>query len=86
MTTILVVCAVIATLAFTALAAQAIVTLRQVRHTAKAVEYLALNADEKLTALDSVADAVQAVAGGISSGWLRAAQAIYGLFSKKNQE
>ena len=83
MTTILVACAVTATLAFVALAAQAICTLRQVRHTARAVEYLALNADGKLTALDPVVNAVQAVASGISSGWFRMAQTVYGLFRKK---
>jgi hypothetical protein len=83
MSTTLVVCAITATLAFVALAAQAILTLRQVRHTAKAVEYLALNADGKLTALDPVVSAVQTVASGISSGWFRAAQAVYGFFTKK---
>ncbi|MFA6435312.1 MAG: hypothetical protein WCW52_11510 [Elusimicrobiales bacterium] len=82
MTTILTVCAVTVSLAFVALAAQAILTLRQVRLTAKAVEYLALNADGKLTALDPVVSAVQAVAGGLSSGWFRAAQAVYGFFKK----
>ena len=80
---ILVTCAVTATLAFVALAAQAILTLQQVRHTARAVEYLALNADGKLTALDPVVNAVQTIASGIASGWFRAAQTIYGLFAKK---
>jgi len=82
MTTILVACAVTITLAFVALAAQAICTLRQVRHTARAVEYLALNADGKLTALDPVVNAVQTVASGISSGWFRMAQTVYKLFKK----
>ena len=81
--TIFVVCAVTVTLAFVALAVQAILTLRQVRHTAKAVEYLALNADGKLTALDPMVNVAQAVASGISSGWFRAARAIFGFFSKK---
>ena len=52
MTTILVACAVTATLAFVALAAQAICTLRQVRHTARAVEYLALNANRIVSRTD----------------------------------
>ncbi len=82
MTTVITVCVIVATLAFVALAAQAILTLRQVRYTAKAVEYLALNADGKLTALDPVVSAVQTVASGISSGWFRAAQSIYGFFKK----
>ena len=81
-TTILVVCVVLVTVAFVALAVQAIITLRQIRYTAKAVEYLALNADGKLTALDPVVDAAQAVASGISSGWFRAAQAIFSFFKK----
>jgi hypothetical protein len=85
MTTILVICAVAVTLVFAALAAQAIVTLRQIRHTARAVEYLALNADGKLTALDPVVNAVQAVAEGVSSGWFRAARLACELFSEKNK-
>ena len=83
MTTLFAVCAVTVTVAFVALAVQAIFTLRQVRHTAKAAEYLALNADGKLTALDPVVNAAQTLAGGISSGWFRVAQMIYGFFSKK---
>lgn len=83
MSTILTVCAVIATLAFVALAGQAIVTLRQVCRTAKAVEYLALNADGKLTALDPVVGAVKSVSCAISSGWFRLAQTVYGLFAGK---
>ena len=83
MITLLDVCAVAVTVAFVALAVQAILTLQQVRHTAKAVEYLALNADGKLTALDPVVNAAQTLASGISSGWFRLAQTVYGLFSKK---
>jgi uncharacterized protein YoxC len=83
MDTILTVCAVTVTLAFVALAAQAIVTLRQLRNTARAVEYLALNADGKLTALDPVIGAVKTVSGAVSSGWFRLAQTVYGLFSGK---
>ena len=85
MTTILVVCAVVATLAFTALAIQAIMTLRQVRNTAKALEYLSLNADGKLTALDPVVNGVQVLAEGVSSGWFRAARIIYGLLTGKRK-
>jgi len=81
MNTILVVCAVIVTVAFVALVAQAVVTLKQVCHTAKAVEYLALNAHGKLTALDPVIGAVKSVSGAVQSGWFRAAQAVYGLFT-----
>ena len=85
MTTVLVVCAVVVTLAFTALAAQAIVTMRQIRNTARAVEYLALNADGKLAALDPVVDAVQTVAEGVSAGWFHAARAVYGLFTGRHK-
>ena len=83
MTPILEVCAVTVTLAFVALAVQAIITLQQVRHTAKAVEYLALNADGKLTALDPMVSAAQTVASAVSSGWFRVAQTVFGFFSKK---
>jgi len=82
-TTILVVCVVLVTVAFVALAVQAIITLRQIRYTAKAVEYLALNADGKLTALDPMMDAAQTVASAVSSGWFKIAQTVFGFFSKK---
>lgn len=83
METILIVCAVIVTLAFVALAVQAVLTLQQVRHTAKAVEFLALNADGKLTALDPVIGAVKSVSGAVSSGWFRLAQVFYGMLARK---
>ena len=83
MNTILIICLILATVAFVALAVQAILTLQQVRHTARAVEYLALNADGKLTALDPVIDGVKSVSGAISSGWFKLAQMAYGLFSRK---
>ena len=83
MNPILIVCIVTATLAFVALAIQAILTLQQVRHTARAVEYLALNADGKLTALDPVVESVKSISGALSSGWFKIAQTVYGLFSRK---
>lgn len=83
METILTVCAIVVTLAFVALVVQAVLTLQQLRHTARAVEYLALNADGKLTALDPVIGAVKGVAGAVSNGWFRVAKTVYGLFSKE---
>ncbi|MBU2574565.1 MAG: hypothetical protein KKH28_10860 [Elusimicrobia bacterium] len=83
MPTIIIVCAVIVTLAFVALVIQAVLTLAQIRHTAKAVEFLALNADGKLTALEPIVNAITAVSNGISAGWFTAARAVYGFFSKK---
>jgi len=82
METILTVCAIIVTLAFVALAVQGVLTLQQVRHTAKAVEYLALNADGKLTALDPLISGVRSVTDAVSSGWFTAAKAVYGLFKR----
>jgi uncharacterized protein YoxC len=82
METILVVCAVIVTIAFVALVVQAMLTLQQVRHTAKAVEYLALNADGKLTALDPVISGVRSVSNAVSSGWFKAAELVYGMFKR----
>jgi len=84
METILTVCAVIVTLAFVALVTQAVLTLQQVRHTAKAVEYLALNADGKLTQLDPVIGAVKNVSSAVSSGWFKLAQTVYGFFASRN--
>lgn len=83
METILIVCAVIVTLAFVALVVQAVLTLQQVRHTAKAVEFLALNADGKLTELDPVIGAVKTVTGAVSSGWFKLAQVFYGMLARK---
>jgi uncharacterized protein YoxC len=83
METILIVCAVVVTLAFVALVVQAVLTLQQVRHTAKAVEFLALNADGKLTELDPVIGAVKTVTGAVSSGWFKLAQVFYGMLARK---
>lgn len=83
METIFLICAVIVTLAFVALVVQAILTLQQLRHTAKAVEYLALNADGKLTALDPVITGVKSVSNAVSAGWFKAAQLVYGMFARK---
>ena len=83
MENILIVCAVIVTVAFVALVVQAVLTLQQVRHTAKAVEFLALNADGKLTALDPVIGAVQSVTTAVSSGWFKLAQVFYGMLARK---
>ncbi|HNW45624.1 MAG TPA: hypothetical protein PKI19_14075 [Elusimicrobiales bacterium] len=83
MNPIIIVCIVTATLAFVALAIQAVLTLQQVRHTARAVEFLALNADGKLTALDPVVETVKSVSGALSSGWFKIAQTVYGFFARK---
>lgn len=83
METILIVCAIVVTAAFVALVVQAVLTLQQVRHTAKAVEFLALNADGKLTALDPVIGAVQSVSSAVSSGWFKLAQVFYGMLARK---
>jgi len=83
METILVVCAIIVTLAFVALVVQAVLTLQQVRHTAKAVEYLALNADGKLTALDPIITGVKSVSNAVSNGWFKAAELVYGMFKRQ---
>lgn len=83
METILTVCAIIVTLAFVALVVQAVLTLQQLRHTARAVEYLALNADGKLTALDPVITGIKSVSDAVSSGWFKAAKAVYGMFSRE---
>jgi len=82
METILTVCAILITLAFVSLAVQAILTLQQVRHTAKAVDYLALNADGKLTALDPLISGVKSVTDAVSSGWFTAAKTVYGFFKR----
>jgi hypothetical protein len=79
----LLICAITVTVMFTALAVQAILTLAQIRNTAKAAEHLALNADGKLTSLDPIVDAVKTVSNGVSSGWFKMARAVYSLFAGK---
>ena len=86
MPTILIVCAVIVTLSFVTLVFQAVLTLAQIRHTAKAVEFLALNADGKLTALDPIVNGIRTVSNGISAGWFGIARTVYGLFSKNKEK
>lgn len=82
----LVICAVVVTIAFVVLVVQAVLTLIQVRHTARAVELFALNANDKLTAMNSVVDAVKSVCLGISSGWFGLAQFIFNLFKRKKND
>lgn len=83
MDVIILTCVIIVTLAFVALVVQAILTLQQVRYTAKAVEYLALNADGKLTAMDPVIGAVKDVSNAFTNGWFKIARSVYGLFTKE---
>jgi hypothetical protein len=82
METILIVCAVAATIAFVALAVQAVLTLQQIRHTARAVEFLALNADGKLSSLDPVLDTVKNVHDTVTTGWFKLAKTVYGFFQR----
>lgn len=82
METVLIICAIVATLAFTGLMVQAIITLRQITNAGKAVEYLALNADSKLTALDPVVDSCKNVSSMINNAWFKTAGLVYGLVSR----
>ncbi len=86
MSPVITVCVLVFTLAFVALAIQAIMTLIQIRHTARAMEYLALNADGKLSSLDPVISAMKTVSNSMSSGWFRIAQAVYGAFSGRKND
>ncbi|OIO02591.1 MAG: hypothetical protein AUJ51_05910 [Elusimicrobia bacterium CG1_02_56_21] len=83
MNTILIVCVITVTVAFVVLVVQAVLTLQQMRHTAKAMEYLALNADGKLTAMDPMIGAIKTASSAVSSGWFKIARTVYGLFSKE---
>ncbi|MBO4556110.1 MAG: hypothetical protein J5706_05060 [Elusimicrobiales bacterium] len=79
---VLSVCAVLITLAIIALIVQLIITLRQFTNTGKAIEYLALNADSKLEALDPVVTSVKSVSGMVNSVWFKGAAAFYAIVSK----
>lgn len=76
------ICAIAATGAFIALIVQAIITLRQFTNTGKAVEYLALNADSKLEALDPVVSSVKNVSQVMNNAWFKGAAVVYSLVSK----
>ncbi|PJA15530.1 MAG: hypothetical protein COX65_04005, partial [Elusimicrobia bacterium CG_4_10_14_0_2_um_filter_56_8] len=65
MNTILIVCVITVTVAFVVLVVQAVLTLQQMRHTAKAMEYLALNADGKLTAMDPMIGAIKTASSAV---------------------
>lgn len=82
MDTVIMICVVVATIAFVMLVVQAIHTLKQLTHTGKAVEYLALNADSKLTALDPMVTGMKNVSGILNNAWFRVAGGMYGLISK----
>lgn len=82
MQTVLIICAIAATLALIALIVQAILTLRQLTDTCKAVEYLALNADSKLEALDPVVTSVKNVSNIMNNAWFKGAAAVYAVVSK----
>lgn len=83
MDTVLIVCAVAVTITVIVFVFHAVETLIQVRHTAKAVEYLALNADNKLAALDPMINAAKSVSENVSSGWFRAVQFFYNLVKNR---
>ncbi|MBI4657192.1 MAG: hypothetical protein HY746_10700 [Elusimicrobia bacterium] len=86
MINILVACAVIVTIAFVIFVIQAFATLKQVQHTAKAVEHLALNADSHIEAFDKTIDSVKTFSMGVSSGWLKLIQFVAGIISKKKPD
>lgn len=86
METVLIICAIVATLAFAGLMIQAIITLRQFTHTGKAIEYLALNADSKLEALDPVVRGVRNVSGVLNNAWFKGAATVYGFISHFNKK
>jgi|GEM_PF-1323952 len=71
MNAVIITCAIICTVAFVALAVQAIVTLRQIANTARSAEYLALHADQQLTELDPVFKVTGEMSKAVNSGWFK---------------
>jgi|GEM_PF-1138222 len=75
------ICVGIITAAIATVAVFAVKTLVQVRQTAKAVEYLAINANDRIEATRGIFDAVDHVTGFLRSGWFKAFQIGAHLFS-----
>lgn len=80
------ICVSVLTVALLFLIVQAIRTLRQFEHTGKAVEYLVLNADSKLEALDPVVTSVKNVSGVLNNVWFKGASIVYALVSKVKRQ
>ena len=74
MTTFYVLCAGIITASVVVVAVYAVGTLAQIRATARAVEYLAINANEKIEATRGLFEAVNLVSNSVRSIWFKVAQ------------
>jgi len=68
------VCAGLITAALVWAALNAVATLKQVRATARAIETLAINANEKVEATRGLFDAVGLVSDSVRSFWFKTAQ------------
>lgn len=80
------VCAGLTTISLIVVAIQSVITLAQVRHTARAVELLALNANEKVDSINGFIDTMRSISDGVRSGWFKGLQFAAGLFSSHGRK
>lgn len=64
-------CAGLITVAVVVAAIYVVLTLMQIRDTARAIEYLAINANDRIESTRALFNAVDAVTGTLRSGWVR---------------
>ena len=79
------VCAGIITVAAVIVTIYLVATLAQVKETARAVEYFVLNANDRVESMRGMFDMINAVSNSVRSGWMRAFQVAFELFSGRKK-
>lgn len=75
------ICAGLTTASLIVVAVYLIQTLTQLRRTAKIMESLASNANEKVDTFTGMFDTIRSVSNGVRSGWFKSLQFALGLIS-----
>jgi len=75
------VCAGLVTLAAVWALISLVMTLQQIKATARAVEYLVINANDRVESTRALFNAVDSVTGSLRSGWLKVFQLAAGLIT-----
>lgn len=86
MNTTLLICAIVITVFFVIFVIEAIRTFIQIRLSAKAMETLSINANNRINSVDTAIEAAKVISSGISSGWVKMVAGILGLFAKAKKE
>lgn len=80
------VCAGLTTVSIIVVAVESAMTLAQLRRTARTLELLAINANDKVNSFNGFFDAMRSVSDGVRSGWFRGLQFAAGLFSSRGKK